>query len=360
MDRYDNILSESRETPVIDLGCGLGEDTLYLLKRDCRVISCDFSQTALDKLSSLDRRVRTNCFDMRDGLPFKDGEAHVIVADLSLHYFSREDTENIILDIGRVLDRDGYLLCRLNSVNDIFYGAGDGREVEENYFDRQGHLKRFFDRDSIDQFFRDWVVTYCEEKVIYRFGRPKTAWEAVMEKGADEDIPLAGPVRLKRLRTASVNTAHSLAEVLSDEDVIRYLPFQSAPSSGAVRKFLKSILKPDSLVWLICRDCEVIGLIDLISTGHRSASLAYFLAKPLWRQGIIASALDPVIAYAFDHTGLNRITAPVVSRNEASACLLMKKGFKLAEEGKQTVNFDGEPDRVTIYERMRNDWEDNL
>jgi hypothetical protein len=49
-----------------------------------------------------------------------------MIADLSLHYFSWDETKKIVNEIKRVLKEDGFLLVRVNSVNDTNYGAGKG------------------------------------------------------------------------------------------------------------------------------------------------------------------------------------------------------------------------------------------
>lgn len=128
LDKFRYILDQSNETPVIDLGCGFGNDTLYLSERDFKVISCDYSEEALKRLNCFILNPDTRLFNMLDGLPFPDSVAKVIIADLSLHYFSSEDTCKIIKDISRVLVDEGYLICRVNSIYLLFerFGSIDG------------------------------------------------------------------------------------------------------------------------------------------------------------------------------------------------------------------------------------------
>lgn len=37
-------------------------------------------------------------------------------------------------EIKRILTPNGYLIARVNSVDDINYGAGQGEKLEENFF----------------------------------------------------------------------------------------------------------------------------------------------------------------------------------------------------------------------------------
>lgn len=182
LDKYKDILSKSKDIPIIDLGCGFGNDTLYLKERGYDVISCDFSEEALKALGNFMDNLNVKCFDLQDGLPFENDSARVIISDLSLHYFSWNDTKKILNEIKRVLMKDGMLLCRVNSSNDINYGAGQGIEIEENFYDINGKLKRFFNEVQLRKIFEDWDVQYIKESEIHRYKSHKIAWEISIRK----------------------------------------------------------------------------------------------------------------------------------------------------------------------------------
>lgn len=182
LDKYENILIKSKGIPIIDLGCGLGNDTLYLKERDYEVISCDFSEKALKKLSSYFDNLNIKCFDMLDGLPFENNSTRIIISDLSLHYFTWDDTEKILKEISRVLMKDGFLLCRVNSINDINYGAGKGIKIEENFYDIDGKLKRFFSEEELKKLFKGWDIQYIKESKINRYKSNKVMWEISVKK----------------------------------------------------------------------------------------------------------------------------------------------------------------------------------
>ena len=182
LDKYAAILSESKTVPIIDLGCGFGNDTLYLYERGYQVISCDYSSEALKKLTFFIEKPLTRLFDMREGLPFVDQSAKIVVADLSLHYFSWLDTQKIVNEIQRVLAKDGYLLARVNSVRDINYGAGRGIVIEENYYNDDGKLKRFFSKAELETLFQNWDVKYVSEYEMGRYKNTKVLWEISAQK----------------------------------------------------------------------------------------------------------------------------------------------------------------------------------
>lgn len=182
LNKYENILIKSKDTPIIDLGCGFGNDTLYLKERGYEVVSCDFSEKALKRLSNFIENLNAKCFDLKDGLPFKDKSAKVIISDLSLHYFSWNETQKILKEIRRVLMNDGFLLCRVNSTNDINYGVGQGIQIEENFYNIDGKLKRFFNESQLKELFKDWEIQYINATEINRYKMSKFVWEISINK----------------------------------------------------------------------------------------------------------------------------------------------------------------------------------
>ena len=165
-------------TPIIDLGCGRGIDTKWLMEHGKQVIACDYSAKAIEHIRAFIPDIyRTMCFDMSKGLPFEDHSAQLLIANLSLHYFTEEITRFVLNEIRRVLTRDGTMLLRVNSTKDVNYGAGEGTELEPNYYrTKDGRFKRFFHREDIDRFFSGWQILHVSEDQTHRFGPRKELW----------------------------------------------------------------------------------------------------------------------------------------------------------------------------------------
>jgi SAM-dependent methyltransferase len=179
---YEHLLRSPGNLPIMDLGCGCGEDTAYLRQQGFDTVSCDYSQEALRHLSGLVHSTNVICFDMLDGLPFPSSAFNVVIANLSLHYFSWHDTEKVVADIRRVLAAGGCLICRVNSVADTEHGAGQGTRIEENYYNVCGKPKRFFDKEKLGKLLRGWELLVCDERRMIRSGKTKTFWEVVVRK----------------------------------------------------------------------------------------------------------------------------------------------------------------------------------
>lgn len=177
LDCFMPIISEARG-PAIDLGCGSGNDTLYLLNKGKSVMPCDSSVTAIQNIRDNFPEVREAlCFDMLEKFPICSNMTDLVIADLSLHYFTREDTIKILKEIRRILVNRGHLLARVNSMDDVNHGAGEGIEVEPHlYMTSDGRYKRFFDYADIYDIFNVFEIKYLRDQLMTRYKLPKKAY----------------------------------------------------------------------------------------------------------------------------------------------------------------------------------------
>ena len=167
---------------VVELGCGYGWDTTILLSAGCKVLAADISEENLAKCAKSVRGAQWIQLDNSQPLPFASRSLAVIVASLSLHYFSWDVTMRIASELKRCLQADGVLLARFNSTHDYHYGASSGVEIEPNFYQVEMGTKRFFDEDSVRRFLEGWGIQFLEENVIQRYEEPKSVWEAMAKR----------------------------------------------------------------------------------------------------------------------------------------------------------------------------------
>ena len=183
LDEFEGII-EAVTTDIIDLGCGVtGNNTFYLLDKGKGVISCDFAEEAL-KVIAEHEGTKTKLFNMLDKFPFEDNVAEVVIADLSLHYFRKEDTERIISEIKRVLKPNGHLFFRVNSTSSTEYKTllSSGAEpIEPHLYFANNMEKRFFSLDDIDKFFSNWSFIAKREENMTRWSSDKIVWTGVVQ-----------------------------------------------------------------------------------------------------------------------------------------------------------------------------------
>lgn len=191
LERWWNLLEPDRDAPILDLGCGAGEDTRSLTRWGFRVVAADFSDKALEATRKRAPRAETKNVDLTRGLPFHDDLFRVIIASLSLHYFPWLETVRILEEVRRCLAPDGYLLVRLNSTRDDHYAPADKEEIEPNFYLVDGYPKRLFDRQGVDALFATgWRVLNVEERATKKYGSQKTLWEIVAKS---EQVPRDKP-----------------------------------------------------------------------------------------------------------------------------------------------------------------------
>ena len=158
----------SCKTPIIEFGCGSGQNTLHLAEYGKKVVACDFSDIAIEKIKKNIPESATLKFNMKDGFPFSNNLTEVEIADLCFHYFDSYDTSFIIGEAHRILKPGGHLIIRVNSTRDTNFGSGQGKKLEENFYETRGTTKRFFDKNSLKHFFpeTDWESIIMQEELM--------------------------------------------------------------------------------------------------------------------------------------------------------------------------------------------------
>jgi SAM-dependent methyltransferase len=174
----DLIQKKSADGRILELGCGSGRDTVDLLAAGCHVTAMDISRENLVECAVAAPKADILQMDIGKPLPFVKHSASVIVASLSLHYFSWAVTLQIASEIRRCIKAGGLLLTRFNSINDRHYGSASTFEIEPNFYNVGTGTKRFFDETSVRLFLQGWEIQFLEENIIDRYRKPKYVWEA--------------------------------------------------------------------------------------------------------------------------------------------------------------------------------------
>lgn len=178
----DQFLDEIRHASrIVDLGCGNGVNTVYLNTLGICTIACDISEPALNLLHKNAPNSICLLFDMTAGLPFPKNSIDVIIADLSLHYFSEKITRTVIDDIHRVLRPGGLFLCRVNSTKE-YQKQNNGYQLEDSFYEIDGCTKRFFSKASLSNYLYNFEIADISEKVTEKYGNEKIVIEGVARK----------------------------------------------------------------------------------------------------------------------------------------------------------------------------------
>jgi SAM-dependent methyltransferase len=177
------IASKAGDLPILELGCGSGRDTQVLAGAGHRVVGLDLSASAVEEAAARVPNCEFHCQDVR--APFPVQAANVVLASLSLHYFSWLETVALVGRIRDTLRPSGLLLCRFNSTEDHNFGASGHPEIEPNYYLVNGEPKRFFDRAAIEKLFASgWNILELRHQVVDRYSLPKALWEVGLERAS--------------------------------------------------------------------------------------------------------------------------------------------------------------------------------
>lgn len=183
LERWLPLIAErASQKPILELGCGPGDDTRTLSEAGHRVVALDLSAECVERARQNAPSAQIYLQDVRAPFPLAPGDTAVVVASLSLHYFEWPETLALIDRIRRTLAPPGLFLCRLNSTKDHHFGASGHPLITENYYRVGGEPKRFFDHDSLLELFASgWRVLSMEEQISHKYEQPKALWEVILE-----------------------------------------------------------------------------------------------------------------------------------------------------------------------------------
>jgi SAM-dependent methyltransferase len=148
---------------LLDLGAGVGQDSVYFTQKGYEVTATDLDTTKLEEnIAENNLSVNVQRVDLRETLPFENNSYDVVYAHLSLHYFDKFTTEEIFAEILRILKPGGILAFFTNSVNDPEYNSG--RQIEPDYFEIDGTPKRYLSVKTAEGFAHDFEIIIADDK----------------------------------------------------------------------------------------------------------------------------------------------------------------------------------------------------
>ena len=182
IEKYTSIIS-SLSGSLLDLGCGVGQYSIFFTDNGFDVTSADISERALKYLSQKAPKIKTVKLDMTEPLPFADESFDVVFANLSIHFFGEKDTCNLIAEIRRILKDNGVFIGTCNSSAAYKFIADKSTVIEDGfYLEEGGRTVRLFDKAQFDFFFKGWQnISLCETETV-RFNKSKYMWEFIYKK----------------------------------------------------------------------------------------------------------------------------------------------------------------------------------
>lgn len=179
IEKYEDIFMPFKGR-LLDLGCGVGQYSAYFKSQGFDVTAGDISERALTYLNGKDPDIKTVRLDMTEPLPFENDSFDVVFANLSIHFFSAEDTENLIAEVKRILKSGGLFIGSCNSSKAYKYIENSSTVIEPGfYMEDGGRSVRLFDEAQFKFFFSDFYELMLREIDTTRFNKSKCMWEFI-------------------------------------------------------------------------------------------------------------------------------------------------------------------------------------
>lgn len=150
------------------------------------------------------------------------------------------------------------------------------------------------------------------------------------------------------LRPWSMDDLESLVKYANNHNISRFLtnqfPYPYTEENG--KAFIEFALRESpTRIMAIAVDAEAVGGIGVHpqkDVYSKNAEMGYWLAQPLWGNGIMTRAIKQMVDYCFANFEVNRIFARPFGNNPASQKALEKAGFTLEARFEKTFFKHGE------------------
>ena len=153
---------------IVELGAGLGRDTIFFAQNSIYVEALDYSQEAIKainiKSKKLDLKefIKTKVFDVRKKLPFNNDTIDACFSHmLYCMALSNLDLENLNKEIHRILKPGGINIFTVRHTGDGDYK--NGIHIGEDLYENDGFIVHFFSKDKINRFSKNFEILNIEE-----------------------------------------------------------------------------------------------------------------------------------------------------------------------------------------------------
>ena len=153
---------------IVELGAGLGRDTLFFAKNSIEVEALDYSSTAIkiinkktleNKSSNL---ISAKIFDVRTKLPFKDNSIEACFSHmLYCMALSMKELKYLSSEICRILKPGGINIYTARHTEDGDYK--NGIHIGENLYENDGFIVHFFSEEKVRKITNGFEVIDIEK-----------------------------------------------------------------------------------------------------------------------------------------------------------------------------------------------------
>ena len=166
-----NIFKENNYSKIVELGAGLGRDSIYFGKNSINVTALDYSENGIKvinekiKKENLTSSISTLKFDIREDLPFESNSVDACYSHmLYCMALTQKDLDKLNGEIHRILKPGGINIYTVRNTDDGDYKKGIHRG--EDIYEVDVFIINFFSKDKILNLtsgFKNISIDYFEE-----------------------------------------------------------------------------------------------------------------------------------------------------------------------------------------------------
>ena len=162
------LFNQEKINNIVELGAGLGRDSLYFAKNSIKTTALDYSALAINvinekiKKNNLSKYLSTKIFDVRKNLPFEDNSIEACYSHmLYCMALTNEDLQNLNTEILRILKPGGYNIYTVRHTDDGDYKNGIHRG--EDLYENDGFIVHYFSSKKINSLINGFENTSLEK-----------------------------------------------------------------------------------------------------------------------------------------------------------------------------------------------------
>ena len=150
-----NFFKEKKINNIIELGAGLGRDSIFFAKNNIKVQALDYSSSGIKIINqkiekdNLSNYISTKLLDVREKLPFEDNSVDACYSHmLYCMALTMVDLKKLNNEIHRVLKPNGLNIYTVRHTNDGDFK--NGKHIGEDLYENDGFIVHYFSEEKVN------------------------------------------------------------------------------------------------------------------------------------------------------------------------------------------------------------------
>jgi len=150
-----NLFKERKINNIIELGAGLGRDSIFFAKNNIKIQALDYSPSGIKVIDekiqkeNLSKYISTKIFDIRGKLPFEDNSIDACYSHmLYCMALTSDDLEKLNNEIKRILRSGGINIYTVRNTNDGDFQ--NGNHIGEDLYENDGFIVHYFSEEKVN------------------------------------------------------------------------------------------------------------------------------------------------------------------------------------------------------------------